>query len=927
MLPITVKAEKTEPKIVRVGWYEDAYHITGENGERSGYGYEYEQAVAAYTGWKYEYVKGEWSELLEMLQTGEIDMMGALSYTDERSKTMLFSELPMGEEKYYLYADLVHTDISAYDLSTLNGKRVGMLEQSVQATQFYEWEEKHNINTQHVYVESFEEGKKMAENQELDCVISIETPQWIEFGMSAIATTGGSDIYYCINQKRTDLKEELDNAMRKMESDKPFYADELYKRYLSSVSSPVLSSEESDWLKQHGDIRIGYLNQDSGISRFDAESSKLVGVINDYIVFAASCMGEHTLEFEVTGFDSLEEQLQALKNDEIDMIFHVTQNPYAAEQNEIVLSNTVLALNMMAVTAKSYFDENTENSVAIEKNNILLKWYIYYNYPTWKIVEYDSCAAAEKAVRNRQTDCFIAEAGQLTRYIEDNKLHSVSLVEPGNMSFAVSQGNTILLSILNKTLKTMSSSMLTGALSMYESNAKKVTVIDFIKDNLLAVAVVLISVFLIVLLIILNFLKKSRIAEAKAKKAANQSFELNQKLQESQQELQKALQKAENANAAKSNFLFNMSHDIRTPMNALLGYNQLMKKELTNPRLLHYQEKIEQSGNLLLSIINNVLDMARIESGKMELDENYTQVEDILKEIEGVFESEARKKGLHFTYELQVEHNHILCDSTKVQQIFVNLVSNAVKYTPSGGTVLIRSQELPCDQEGFVRIKTEVIDNGIGMSKEYLTILFDSFTRERNTTIGKVAGTGLGMPIVKEIVDMMGGTIEVESELGKGSKFTVILQHKIADKKYYDQKLEAASSAVRKEYLQGKHILLAEDNDLNAEIAMTILEDMGLKVDRVEDGIQCVSKIEQMPAGTYNLILMDIQMPNMDGYKATRTIRGLSDKEKANITIVAMTANAFEEDRKKAFANGMNGHIAKPIDVDQVEKILFSLLK
>ena len=541
MLPITVKAEKTEPKIVRVGWYEDAYHITGENGERSGYGYEYEQAVAAYTGWKYEYVKGEWSELLEMLQTGEIDIMGALSYTDERSKTMLFSELPMGEEKYYLYADLVHTDISAYNLSTLNGKRVGMLEQSVQATQFYEWEEKHNINTQHVYVESFEEGKKMAENQELDCVISIETPQWIGI---AIATTGGSDIYYCINQKRTDLKEELDNAMRKMESDKPFYADELYKRYLSSVSSPVLSSEESDWLKQHGDIRIGYLNQDSGISRFDAESSKLVGVINDYIVFAASCMGEHTLEFEVTGFDSLEEQLQALKNDEIDMIFHVTQNPYAAEQNEIVLSNTVLALNMMAVTAKSYFDENTENSVAIEKNNILLKWYIYYNYPTWKIVEYDSCAAAEKAVRNRQTDCFIAEAGQLTRYIEDNKLHSVSLVEPGNMSFAVSQGNTILLSILNKTLKTMSSSMLTGALSMYESNAKKVTVIDFIKDNLLAVAVVLISVFLIVLLIILNFLKKSRIAEAKAKKAANQSFELNQKLQESQQELQKALQKS-----------------------------------------------------------------------------------------------------------------------------------------------------------------------------------------------------------------------------------------------------------------------------------------------------------------------------------------------------------------------------------------------
>ena len=902
----TEAADGKEPEIIRVGWYEDAYHITGENGQRSGYGYEYEQAVAAYTGWKYEYVEGGWSELLEMLENGEIDLMSTLSYTDERAENMLFSELPMGYEKYYLYADLAHTDISASDLSTLNGRRIDMIKGGVQETQYTEWEEAHNIKTQHVYTETFEDGIEKAENREFDGVVSTETPQWVEFGMSAIATTGGSDIYYGINKNRPDLKMELDNAMRKMENDKPFYADELYKKYLSASSSAVLSSEEKDWLDQHGQIRIGYLKNDSGFSYHDSQNGQLNGVINDYINFASDCLGKQALKFKLVEFDSVEEQIQALKDKKIDLIFHFSQNPYVAEQNEFVLSNTVLSVSMAAITAQDYFNENEQNTVAVEKGNLLLEWHIAYNYSEWKIIEYDSVKEVKDAVKNGEADCFFVESGQLEEYVKDNKLRSVFLMQPEKAAFAVHLGDTELLSILNKTLETMQSSMLTGALSMYDNALQKVTVIDFVKDNLLAVTIVFVSVFVMILSVILSLLGKARLAEGKAREAQAQ---------------------AENANAAKSVFLFNMSHDIRTPMNALLGYNQLMKNELTDPKLLDYQEKIEQSGTLLLSIINNVLDMARIESGKMELDENYTQTEAILKKIEDVFESETKKKGIHFICEMNAAHKHILCDVTKVQQIFVNLVSNAVKYTPSGGTVTVKAQEIPCDRAGFVRIKTEVTDNGIGMSKEYIPHLFDSFTRERNTTMGKVAGTGLGMRIVKELVDMMGGSIEVESELGKGSKFTVILEHRIADEKYYKQKSEAGVSIDKKEAMQGKRILLAEDNDLNAEIAVTILEEMGLKIDRVGDGIQCVGQMEQMPAGTYDLILMDIQMPNMDGYKATEAIRGLSDKQKAGIPIVAMTANAFEEDKKMALSKGMNGHIAKPIDVEKMEEVLISILK
>ena len=327
-----------------------------------------------------------------------------------------------------------------------------------------------------------------------------------------------------------------------------------------------------------------------------------------------------------------------------------------------------------------------------------------------------------------------------------------------------------------------------------------------------------------------------------------------------------------------------------------------------------------------IGIINNVLDMSRIDSGKVELDEDYVKIRDIYQGIYKIFQAEAEKKCIHLKMEYDVKHEHVICDETKNKEIFLNLISNAVKYTASGGTVTIRITEIDCDREDCVRIQTQVIDTGIGMREEFLPSLFEAFARERNTTAAKDAGTGLGMPIIKKYIDMMYGTIEVESKQGEGSKFTVTLEYRIADKSYYEQDTEKSSDVDETDRISGKHILLAEDNDLNAEIAQFILEDMGLMVDRVEDGVQCVSRIEQKPAGTYDLILMDIQMPNMDGNRATEKNRGLSDKDHATIPIIAMTANAFEEDRKKALAKGMNGHIAKPVDAEKVEKTICSVL-
>lgn len=391
-----------------------------------------------------------------------------------------------------------------------------------------------------------------------------------------------------------------------------------------------------------------------------------------------------------------------------------------------------------------------------------------------------------------------------------------------------------------------------------------------------------------------------------------------------QEHLQKAIASEKQANHAKSIFLSNMSHDIRTPMNAILGYTELMRPDIHDDKLLYYQEMIDKSGHILLSIINNVLDMARIESGKMELDENYDKAGSILSEVCNVFAGEAKKKGISFEMHNRVIHSNIICDKTKIEQIYTNIISNSIKYTPEGGKITIDVSEIPNQMEGYVTIKAEIADTGIGMSKEYLPKLFDSFSRERSTTSGNVPGAGLGMAIVKSLVDLMGGTVEVESELGKGSKFTVILSHAIAEEESRQNENNEETELLK---LKGKKILLAEDNQMNAEIAIEVLKRIGFEVEHVTDGILCVDKIEKMPGHTYDLILMDIQMPNMDGYKATKLIRSLKDEEKASIPIIAMTANAFESDRKKALEYGMNGHIAKPISIAVLKDVLSEVLK
>ena len=907
LFPVRAAAEAAPAKVVRVGSFEDTFNYVNEKGVRKGYGYELLQTLSGYTGWQFEYVTCDWSDCFEKLENGEIDIMGDISYTPDRAEEMLFSDEPMGVEKYYLYADLSREDISAFDFKTLNGKKIGVLMGTEPEAMLTEWEEKYDLKTQHVNVSNNEDVKQKLANREIDCFVSLEESFWAELGISTIARVGESGIYYAINKDRADIKEELDSAMRALEDADPFYTADLYKRYFSLDYTPILTGEEKAWLKEHGAIRMGFLVGDSGVSVYDPATGEITGTITDYILFARDCLGNQELAFQMVGYESKEAELDALKSGEIDMVFHFDQSPNLAEEYRVACTNTTWTSNLMAVTNKQYFNENDANRVAVPQSKISLTRYLAVYYPQWEIVDCATPEDAAKLVESGEADCFVTGTGGEGTYNKRNDFYSVPLPNPAKSCFAVNSGNSKLLSILNKTIKAMPTNMLTGSLAMYKSAARKVTLSEFIRDNFFMVLLVSSIVVAVVLFTILKLLRKARKAEAAARKAANDTQELNAKLQI-------AAENAESANRAKSTFLFNMSHDIRTPMNAIIGYADLAARHSDDPaKLEKYMENIQVCGQNLLMLLNNVLDLARIENDKTEMEYSVSDVEKDFRNCIAMFRNQADSKGQTLTVTTHLLHPYIYADVPHLTEVSTNLVSNAVKYTGNGGTICCDVTQRPGEKEGWCDTVITVADNGIGMSQEFQQHIFEPFERERTSTVSKVEGSGIGMGIVKKLVGLMGGTVEVESKIGVGSTFTVTIPSRIASEEEAQAKREVDPSD--RESLRGTRILLTEDNDLNAEIATELLQEEGCTVDRAKDGVECVDMLEKAADGTYQIILMDVQMPVMNGYDAAKKIRRMDDPQKANIPIVAMTANAFSEDRQAALDAGMNDHIAKPIDM------------
>ena len=912
---VDVSAQSAET--VKVGYYFSNNFQEGmdDRSPKSGYSYEYLQKLASYTGWKYEYFYGEWDELFEKLKDGEIDLMAGVAYSEDRVDQIGYPDSEMLNETFYIYKDMDDSSMQCGDIASYSGKKIGTLKGDQRMTAALEqWKARHRADIEIEYYSDLTECARVFNEQQIDGFVSADNVVSSYSGITPVEKIGKQLFYLCTAKEREDLLSELNMAMSIMNEQDAVEVDELRNKYYTETTVSVfLSQQEQQWMKEHAQITVGYL-ADYLPYCDKAEDGSATGLVSDIVPDLFDALsGDYDPEIIYRCFDDQQEMLDCLKNGEVDFVMPVSDGKWYAEQEEFVQSSAVVAFPIALVYREPYDNEVTSR-IAVNQNNLRQYWYTLANYPDAEIVMYDGIEACIDAVNSGEADSTLLSALRVSQLLNgEKKLNIITLSDSEKLCFGVAAGNKALLQILNHGLSILGESYGLNHTYRYLDTVVTYTLTDVIQDHVW-LFIGLLTVLLI--LIVTYFIHR----EQEQKKAAQ--HELKQK-----ELLEKALCAAKQASVAKKVFLQNMSHDIRTPMNAVLGFTNLaIQAGGDTEKTQDYLSKIKISGNHLLGIVNEVLEISRIESGQTKLDESVWSIADIVRETDIIIRDQALAKKQEFSIDIwQVQDMYIYCDKLRVKEILVNLLGNAVKYTQTGGSISLRIIQKPCEKENFGNYEIHVKDNGCGMSEEFLQKIFEPFERQANSTISGIQGTGLGMTIIKGFVDAMGGTIDIKSEENKGTEIIVRLCQRIAEapEKSEEQKTISCSP----ELFVGKRVLLVEDNSMNREIATAILEEAGFKVDTAENGAIAVEKVTYYPEGFYDVILMDIQMPVMDGYTATRKIRSLENKAIAKIPIITVSANAFDEDRQTSLEAGMNGHLAKPIVVDELLEVLGGILE
>ncbi len=896
---------ESELKTVRVGWFQSDLFQEGTSDDepKSGFAYDYLRALTNYTTWEYEYVYGDWAELYDMLCRGEIDFMAGMSETDERRELMLFPDSPMETDEYYLFKSADDDTIQTGNPASFNGKHFGLLRNNRISDFTLEWIEKNNVEAEIIWFDSFDDLHTAFENGEVDFEPRTLTGASDHPGIVPAVRLGEEPSYVAVNKQRPDLLYELNDAITCMTTSDAFALQRmLYNTYGNVLTGRELSVDEQAWLDTHSFVRVGYVDNYLPYCATD-QNGEAAGLLTDVVkaIFAAvDADSVPTIQYKA--YKNSEELVDAIRAGEVDLAFPVTSDTWQLEQDGISASGEVITDR-----GAYFYNKNTKKdgtlTIAVVEGNRFQSEYTRLSFPRAVMIEYPTIDECLDAVVSGEVDATIMDALRVQYVTGKTKYAGLSYIQLNiatGKAFGIARGNRGLLMLVNRGLKLIGSTYGYDHSYSYLREFDSYDVLGFIRDHIIPIGVTLLVVILAAAALTVSYIRQQH---RQLKKMAALK------------------QEADRANAAKSNFLFNMSHDIRTPMNAVIGFNDLMLKDIDDKeKLKEYIEKSKFSGQYLLSLINNVLEVARIDSGREGLNEEFADLLD--ESYVTVFENDARAKNLTVTRNINVTHRYVFVDAQKIREILLNLISNAVKYTPDGGSITLKLNELPCAVDGKGSYVLTVSDTGIGMTEEFQKKVFDIFSRERSATESKTQGTGLGMAIVKKYVELMGGTVSVQSKPGEGTTFTVAMDLPIVENPEAYLKTEEKKEAAEDFSLDGIRILMAEDNELNAEIASAVLENMGASVEVAKDGIECVDMLNRSEDGYYDLILMDIQMPNLNGYEAARKIRGLEDKVKASIPIAAMTANAFDEDRKNAFAAGMNGHIAKPINVDEIVSVL-----
>ncbi|MBR6872446.1 MAG: response regulator [Ruminococcus sp.] len=1062
--PAAVYAD-TETKTVRVGYYENEIFQEGAgNGKvKSGYAYEYYRKLSEYTGWEYDYVYGEFSELYQMLIDGKIDLLAGLAWREDRAELIGYPDAEMGNESYYLVKHDEDINITA-DVATLNGIKIGVLDSAMVGT-LNSYLDNNHIDADVVKYSDYTQLFSAFDSHEVDVLAAESDGAHGREHSEVLTVFGTSDYYLCVNKGRQDLLTELNSAQTLLSAEEPNYLNLLKAKYYSvSVTARAFSQAEREWMNTHTSLRIGYLENYLPYSDKD-DQGEVTGTVKDIVPAFLKALGMQDITVTYCGYKNYDDMIAAVNSGETDVAFPVGGGLYYSEESGIYLSNPVSS-SPAELVYKGEFTEETTKHFAVNENNRMQYYFVKTNYPDAEITFYPSSEDCLEALLNGKAGCVTLNglrANDILRNEEYDDLSHRQTSYSDSRCFGVKIGNEGLLKLLNRGINVLGDDYTQSISYRYTGGLYSYSFWDSLRDHMAMVVTVILIIAAVIVFLLFRAVRRKK-KEVEEKETARKELEAkNRELAESQKALSDALIAAEHASRAKTAFLNNMSHDIRTPMNAIVGFTALAASNIDNKEQVQdYLGKISVSSQHLLSLINDVLDMSRIESGKVTIEETEVHLPDVIHDLRTIIQSNITSKQLDLFIDTQdVKHEDVITDKLRLNQVLLNILSNAIKFTPAGGTISFRVIEKPSPAEGIANFEFRIKDNGIGMSEEFRKTIFEAFTREKTSTVSGIQGTGLGMAIAKNIIDMMGGVITVDSKEGKGSEFIVELPCRISSvsTKYeplpelqglralvadddtdtclsvcsmlreigmrpdwtnygkeavirakdaldhaegfrvyiidwmlpdlngietvrrirkvigesapiiiltaYDwadieKEAKAAGvtafcskplfmSELRNVLSQpfsetqdiqpekeddisaapdfsGKRVLLAEDNELNQILAENILTDAGFSVDIAGDGTVAVEKMRSAPAGHYDIILMDIQMPKMDGYEATRQIRALEEKEKARIPIVAVTANAFEEDRGAAMDVGMNGHLAKPYDIPAIMKTMKELL-
>ena len=795
---VDVSAQSAET--VKVGYYFSNNFQEGmdDRAPKSGYSYEYLQKLASYTGWKYEYVYGEWDELFEKLKDGEIDLMAGVAYSEDRVDQIGYPDSEMLNETFYIYKDTDDSSMQCGDIASYSGKKIGTFKGDQRMTAALEqWKARHRADIEIEYYSDLTECARVFNEQQIDGFVSADNVVSSYSGITPVEKIGKQLFYLCTAKEREDLLSELNMAMSIMNEQDAVEVDELRNKYYTETTVSVfLSQQEQQWMKEHAQITVGYL-ADYLPYCDKAEDGSATGLVSDIVPDLFDALsGDYDPEIIYRCFDDQQEMLDCLKNGEVDFVMPVSDGKWYAEQEEFVQSSAVVAFPIALVYREPYDNEVTSR-IAVNQNNLRHYWYTLANYPDAEIVMYDGIEACIDAVNSGEADSTLLSALRVSQLLNgEKKLNIITLSDSEKLCFGVAAGNKALLQILNHGLSILGESYGLNHTYRYLDTVVTYTLTDVIQDHVW-LFIGLLTVLLI--LIVTYFIHR----EQEQKKAAQ--HELKQK-----ELLEKALCAAKQASVAKKVFLQNMSHDIRTPMNAVLGFTNLaIQAGGDTEKTQDYFSKIKISGNHLLGIVNEVLEISRIESGQTKLDESVWSIADIVRETDIIIRDQALAKKQEFSIDIwQVQDMYIYCDKLRVKEILVNLLGNAVKYTQTGGSISLRIIQNPCEKENFGNYEIHVKDNGCGMSEEFLQKIFEPFERQANSTISGIQGTGLGMTIIKGFVDAMGGTIDIKSEENKGTEIIVRLCQRIAEapEKSEEQKTISCSP----ELFAGKRVLLVE---------------------------------------------------------------------------------------------------------------------